>query len=208
VSDGARAVPTVYSITPATMGAAGGVQATVTGPNRLAGTQAVFFATTPALGFSVYDDQTLLVTCPPHTAATVAVTVRTDTGDIAIPGGMVYTAGGGPVVDWPTLPEVRTFLRVVGTGDDTVIDSARAAAVAYGNRRTRYRWPPGAQSAWVAPLPDDVHEAALIHAARIYRRRDSIDGTVGWADVGLTHIGRVDPDVEALYAGVGPVVFG
>jgi hypothetical protein len=110
---------------------------------------------------------------------------------------------------WPTLPEVRTFLRIVGTADDTVIDSARAAAVAYGNRRTNYRWDPGVDpSTWVTFMPDDVHEAALIHAARLYRRRDSIDGTVGWADVGLTHIGRVDPDVEALYAGVGPLVFG
>jgi hypothetical protein len=113
------------------------------------------------------------------------------------------------VTSWPTLPEVRTFLRIVGTADDAVIDSARAAAVAYGNRRTNYRWDPAVDPAtWLTPFPDDAHEAALIHAARLYRRRDSIDGTVGWADVGLTHIGRIDPDVESLYAGVGPLVFG
>jgi len=110
---------------------------------------------------------------------------------------------------WPTLPEIRLFLRISGTDDDAVIDSARSAAVDYGNRRTNYRWDPTVDpTTWPTFMPDSVHEAAIIHAARMYRRRDSIDGTVGWADVGLTHIGRVDPDVEALYAGVGPLVFG
>lgn len=110
---------------------------------------------------------------------------------------------------WPTLPEVRAFLRITGTGDDSVIDQARQAAIDYGNRRTNYRWDPGVDPAtWTTYLPWAVHEAAVIHAARLYRRRDSIDGTVGWADVGLTHIGRVDPDVEAMYASVGPLVFG
>jgi hypothetical protein len=57
-------------------------------------------------------------------------------------------------------------------------------------------------------MPDAVYQAALTHAARLFRRRDSIDGTVGWADVGITHIGRADPDVESLYDAVGPLVFG
>jgi hypothetical protein len=113
--------------------------------------------------------------------------------------------------DWPVLKEVRAYLRISPNQneDDPVIDSCRRAAIDYGNRRTGFRWPPVADiTTWDSPMPDSVHQAAITHAARLYKRRDSIDGTVGWADVGLTHIGRVDPDVEALYAGVGPLVFG
>jgi hypothetical protein len=108
---------------------------------------------------------------------------------------------------WPTLPEVRKFLRITGTDDDPVIDAARAAATAHCNRRLNYKWDPTV-TPWATPLPDDAYMAAMILAAREYRRRDSIDGTVGWADIGLTHIGRMDPDVEALLAGIGPMVFG
>ena len=112
------------------------------------------------------------------------------------------------MANWPTLPEIRTFLRLqVSASDDSVIQTALAAAIDYGNRRTAYRWVPGSSSTWVQPMPASVHEAAVLHAARLYKRRDSIDGTVGWADVGLTHVGRVDPDVEALYSAVGPLVF-
>ena len=53
-----------------------------------------------------------------------------------------------------------------------------------------------------------MFQAALFHAARLYRRRDSLDGTIGFGDMGLVRVGRVDPDIEALYATVGPVVFG
>jgi hypothetical protein len=46
-------------------------------------------------------------------------------------------------------------------------------------------------------LPDAAHEACLIHAARLYRRR-TIDGTIGFGDMGAIRVGRYDADVEAL----------
>lgn len=200
---------TVYTITPATITVAGGTQATIAGPNRLAATTAVEFGTIAALGFTVFDDQTLLVTCPPHQAGTVAVTVRTTSGNIDIPGGMAYTAGPGPAVDWPDLKEVRTLLRLqVDATEDAVIDTARKAALDYGNRRTGYRWPPGASASWTQPMPDAVHQAALLHSARLYRRRDSLDGTIGFGEMGAIRVGRYDADIEALYSSVGPLVFG
>lgn len=114
------------------------------------------------------------------------------------------------MTDWPKLPELRTFLRLqVDATEDTVIDAARAAAVDYGNRRTNYQWPPTADtSTWLTPMPDLVHQACLMHAARLYRRRDSIDGTLGFGDAGMIRVGRYDPDIDALYASVGPLVFG
>jgi hypothetical protein len=201
--------PTVYGIEPATCQVAG-TPAVISGPSGLAATTGVTFGAFPAIAWSVFDDQTLYVTAPAQAAGVVAVTVTTSTDPITIPGGMTYEAPSNGAVSWPTLPEVRAFLRKVSTDtdDDPVIDTCRVAAIDYGNRRTAYRWIPGADGAWLTPLPDVVHQAAVLHAARLYRRRDSIDGTVGWADVGLTHVGRVDPDVEAAYASVGPLVFG
>jgi hypothetical protein len=111
---------------------------------------------------------------------------------------------------WPTLPEVRQWLRLsANADDDAIIASALAAAIDYGNRRTARQWDPNTDpSTWVTYMPDMVHEACLMHAGRIYKRRDSIDGALGWGDSGIIRIGRADPDITAMYDSVGPLVFG
>lgn len=111
---------------------------------------------------------------------------------------------------WPDLKTVRTFLRLQPDPvEDSVIGTALAAAVDYGARKTGNRWPgdvdPGE---WLTTLPDTAFEACLFHAARLYRRRDTIDGALGFGDAGLIRVGRADPDIDALYASVGPFVFG
>jgi hypothetical protein len=111
------------------------------------------------------------------------------------------------VANWPTLKEVRSLLRLQpDPTEDGIIQTALSAAIDYGNRRTGYLYaiPPYDDGT----VPDAVHEACLLHSARLYRRRDSLDGTIGWSDGGLIRVGRLDPDVDALYATVGPVVFG
>jgi hypothetical protein len=111
------------------------------------------------------------------------------------------------VAYWPKLQEVRSLLRLQpDPTEDGIITTALVAAIDYANRRLNYLYP-------VPPyddgsLPDAAHEACLLHAARLYRRRDSIDGTISWGDLGGVRVGRVDPDVEYLYASLGPVVFG
>jgi hypothetical protein len=108
---------------------------------------------------------------------------------------------------WPKLPEVRSLLRLQPDAtEDAIITTALVAAIDYGNRRLAYKYP-------VPPfddgtLPDTGHEACLLHAARLYRRRDSLDGTIGWGDAGAIRVGRIDPDVDELYRVCGPVVFG
>ena len=107
---------------------------------------------------------------------------------------------------WPKLADVRTYLRLQpDPTEDGVIGQALAAAVDYGNRRTNYLYDPT-----LPPLtvPDLIFDACVKHAARLYRRRDSIDGALGWGDTGLIRVGRVDPDIDAAYAAVGPLVFG
>jgi hypothetical protein len=108
------------------------------------------------------------------------------------------------MASWPTLAEVRRLLRMQpNDDDDLVIGSALAAAIDYGVQRTNNRWPPDATD-----LPEVCHEAAMLDASRIYRRRDSVDGTIAWGDMGAVRVGRADPDVDRLYSTVGPVVFG
>jgi hypothetical protein len=53
---------------------------------------------------------------------------------------------------------------------------------------------------WPA-VPEDVTVAALIQASRLYKRRDSAEGVLGFGDFGPVRVGaRVDPDVEMLLA--------
>jgi Phage gp6-like head-tail connector protein len=108
---------------------------------------------------------------------------------------------------WPTLKEVRSYLRLQPDPDqDAMITTALAAAIDYGNRRMNYKYP-------IPPyddglLPDVAHSACLMHAARLYRRRDTVDGTIGFGELGAIRVGRYDADIEALYSTVGPLVFG
>jgi hypothetical protein len=123
------------------------------------------------------------------------------------------------VAAWPTLKEVRTLLRLQPDPvEDAVIQTAMAAAIDYGIRRlgSVTTIDPSSGSMVVTPkypvdtqdLPDAGHEACLLHSARLYRRRDSLDGTIGWGDMGAIRVGRLDPDVDMLYATLGPMVFG
>lgn len=52
---------------------------------------------------------------------------------------------------------------------------------------------------WPA-VPDAVHEACLIQASRVFKRRNSPEGVTGWqSDFGPIRISvRADPDVEML----------
>ena len=105
---------------------------------------------------------------------------------------------------WPTLPDVRRVLRLQpDDAEDLVIGQALAAAIEYGIGRVNNKYPADATD-----VPARCFEAAMLDASRIYRRRDSLDGTVAWGDMGAIRIGRADPDVERLYWSVGPMVFG
>jgi hypothetical protein len=111
------------------------------------------------------------------------------------------------MASWPTLKEVRSFLRLQPDADqDAVIQTALAAAIAYGDGRLNHKYP-------VPPnddgtLPDNAHQAALMDAARLFRRRDTVDGTIGFGDMGVIRVGRTDADVERLYDLCGPWAFG
>jgi hypothetical protein len=117
---------------------------------------------------------------------------------------------------WPTLPEVRAFLRLqADASEDAIIDGARQAAIDYGISRFG-KVDDGTGTGTLVDmypidttdLPDSARQACQMHAARLYRRRDSIDGTIWGGDAGAIRVGRIDPDIDALYAQHAPLVFG
>lgn len=50
---------------------------------------------------------------------------------------------------------------------------------------------------WAA-VPQNVFQACLIHASRIFKRKDSPEGVAGWGDFGAIRVGKTDPDVLDL----------
>ncbi|GAA4999499.1 phage head-tail connector protein [Streptomyces siamensis] len=65
----------------------------------------------------------------------------------------------------------------------------------WGTSTTRVRIT--ARFGWPA-VPDDITEAALIQASRLYKRKDSPEGIIGSAEWGVRNLSRRDPDVWAL----------
>lgn len=61
---------------------------------------------------------------------------------------------------------------------------------------------------WPA-IPDAINQACVMHAARIFNRKESPQGVAGWGDFGAIRVGRTDPDVVAFldpfqyFGGVG-----
>ena len=107
---------------------------------------------------------------------------------------------------WPQLADVKAYLRLgTDTTDDTVVSNMLAAAIAWVTSR--------ADPVFTTPgnpgyLADPLFSVAVMEAGRLYRRRDSVDGTVGWGDMGVVRIGPKDPDIESQLTPYLAVVFG
>jgi hypothetical protein len=112
--------------------------------------------------------------------------------DIGSAAGLVVETGSGAswsaVTGYESSPDnalaegrpVTGLLRVFGT---------------WGTSTSRLRIT--AQFGWPA-VPDDIHEAALILASRLFKRKDSPEGIIGSAEWGVRNLSRRDPDVWNL----------
>lgn len=105
---------------------------------------------------------------------------------------------------WPVLADVKALLRVDDPGDDALITSNLAAAIEWVTDRciATYTTPGNPQF-----LPDRLFTAAQYEAARLTRRRDSVDGTIGWGDMGVVRVGPKDPDIESMLSSYLAIVF-
>jgi hypothetical protein len=103
---------------------------------------------------------------------------------VEIGSGSTFTA----VTDYETSPDnaladgqpVTGLLRLNGTWG-TGTTRVRITA--------RFGWP---------TVPDEITEAALIQATRLYKRKDSPEGIIGSAEWGVRNLSRRDPDVWNL----------
>jgi hypothetical protein len=102
---------------------------------------------------------------------------------------------------WPTVADVQNVLRVEAgnPGDDALVATDLAAAITWTVNRVDPKYVPGSPT-FIAPLPDPLFTVAQHEAARLYRRRDSVDGTIGWGDMGVVRVGPKDPDIETMIA--------
>jgi hypothetical protein len=50
---------------------------------------------------------------------------------------------------------------------------------------------------WAA-VPAQIHDATLLRAARLFRRKASPEGVAGFGDLGVVRVSRMDPDYDAL----------
>ena len=98
---------------------------------------------------------------------------------------------------WPQLADVKGLLRVEDTGDDALITANLAAAIDWVTMRCDPAWTVSGQPGF---LPDALFTVAELEAGRLTRRRDSVDGTIGWGDMGVVRVGPKDPDIETLIA--------
>jgi hypothetical protein len=113
----------------------------------------------------------------------------------------------GPVSPgWPTVADVQNLLRVESgvPGDDQLVTQELNAAIGWVSRRCLSEYVSEGSDRF---LPAELFVVAMHEAARLYRRRDSVDGTVGWGDMGVVRIGPKDPDIETMIAPYLAVVF-
>lgn len=108
--------------------------------------------------------------------------------DIGSTDGMVVESGATAVTGYETSPDNALL-------DGQPITGLLLVNGSWGSATNRIRIT--ARFGWPA-VPDDIGEAALIQAARLYRRKDSPEGVTGSAEWGVVRLSRRDPDVWNL----------
>lgn len=112
--------------------------------------------------------------------------------DIGDTGGLLVEAGTGS--SWAAVADFETHPDNALADGKPVTGLFRPSAT-WGRAGTRVRVT--ARFGWPA-VPDDIAEAALIQASRLFKRADSPEGVMGSSEWGVVRLSRRDPDVWAL----------
>lgn len=112
--------------------------------------------------------------------------------DIGSTSGLVVETGSAG--SWTTITDYET------APDNALVRGRPVTALllpsgTWGSGTARVRIT--AKWGWPA-VPDEITQATLIQAARLYRRKDSPEGVTGSAEWGVVRLSRRDPDVWAL----------
>lgn len=89
---------------------------------------------------------------------------------------------------------------------DADLDALRSSLGTVSNEaNTLLRRALDATTSWVAERVyaesmdrPEVHEAIILGASRLYKRRQSPEGVAGWGDLGVVRIVMSDPDIARL----------
>ncbi|WP_157251041.1 head-tail connector protein [Nonomuraea typhae] len=112
--------------------------------------------------------------------------------DIGSASGLVIETGSGG--SWSAVTGYET------TPDNALLDGRPVTGLllatgTWGTRTSRVRVT--ARWGWPA-VPDEIEQATLLQASRLYKRKDTPEGVAGSADWGLMRVPHLDPDVRAL----------
>lgn len=93
----------------------------------------------------------------------------------------------------PDIEDLRQWLSIESTSAETdeLLEQALRASSSRVLSRCYEFDPPGS-------YPEEVEQGILMQAARLYRRRNSVNGYEGFGDVGFGSVRAIDPDVEQL----------
>lgn len=115
--------------------------------------------------------------------------------DIATATGLVVEIGRGTT--WSTVDSAAYDLLPENAEVDSRAIEVLARVVGcwpiWGAQRVRVT----ATWGWPA-VPEPIHNAAILLAARLFRRKDSPEGVKGFADLGVVRVARYDPDYDSL----------
>ena len=139
---------------------------------------------------------------PPNKNADVVVTTFAEGEPIPDAGfdfGMASDLTG-PNARPPVGADLAKWLSITAADADTMalLDGCCTAAVHYELGRLSTRRMVDQGFAPPDALPPTVAQAMLMRAAAVYRRRNSVNGFEGFADLGAVAIRASDPDIERL----------
>jgi hypothetical protein len=100
---------------------------------------------------------------------------------------------------WLAPDDVKAWLRLDGTDptDDDLVRRVAGLAELYVQRCRPDAWTYGDDGLPAAYVPDaEVYQAAVMYAAREYRRRNSPGGIESITDAGATYVSKYDSDIE------------
>ncbi|GAA5048202.1 hypothetical protein HNP84_000224 [Thermocatellispora tengchongensis] len=112
--------------------------------------------------------------------------------DVGSATGLVVETGRGST--WSAVTGYETSPDNALT-EERPITGLLLATGTWGTGTTRVRV--SARWGWPA-VPDEIAQATLLQAARLYRRKDSPEGVAGSGEWGLVRVPHLDPDVRAL----------
>lgn len=101
------------------------------------------------------------------------------------------------------MPASTATLRVyMGIDPASTVDEAAMSAAVDAANDAVTMWRPDLTldptGAVLPTWPPRVDQAALVEAARLYGRRGSVQGVAAFADIGVSLLPRLDPEVRSL----------